>query len=627
MNKINHLFAAVAFLVAFALYLYTSLPVIGWGDGADFVLTSHFLGVPHPTGYPLFILLGKIVSFIPIGDVAFRIALLSSLCSAASVAVLFLLVEKWSGNTSAALYAAAVMMFSTFLWGNSIMVEAYALNIFLFLVLALVFLHTGDIRSVLFFFFISALALGNHGTIVFPMVVFGLFALAVVWRSGQLGRLLLTAGFVAFAAITLYAALPLLSARTNIFDWNQPENIKALTNLISGHDFWVLGEYKTMEMRENVINLLKSISHQTTPLALIPLFFAMFYLLKKSLSKTLALSVVMIFCLAFTIVYPTKEKESFSMVSFVILVFFCGAGLGIMLNLTKRWKPLRIFSAGAVFILLIGHIYSLVAANGKYLEYRLDAGGGEYSDLIFNSAPRDALIFIDHIADDAIIPPLYFQFTGNQRRDTFIFHRLYLAFPWYLDAMRDRADEIGVSVKIPQINIDKERYRIYKITLEEFRRFEETGIINIVDIQTRKLIDENLPYRTVLINTPSRFRLSLTSAGLNFIPYGGLFLVTTTVGAHGRAPLLRTPNSELRTTNNVFRSILHEYFCEKAFIEISRKDYQAALKSMKDAVKYKETKASHALLMQLYFLMGNDAKGKQELKKYLDRIKAEHGIN
>ena len=85
----RHIIAASVFLAVFGLYLWCFQPDGGWGDGADFVLTSYFLGVPHPTGYPLTALLGKLAATVPAGAAAFRVGLLSSYSGALAVAVFF----------------------------------------------------------------------------------------------------------------------------------------------------------------------------------------------------------------------------------------------------------------------------------------------------------------------------------------------------------------------------------------------------------------------------------------------------------------------------------------------------------------------------------------------------------
>src|SRR5438477_13110552 len=82
-------------VAAFSLGIYASTlaPSIAWGNGGadsgELAVAAYHLGVAHPTGYPLYVLLGFLVTHLPLGtDPAWRLNLLSALCAAAVVGVL-----------------------------------------------------------------------------------------------------------------------------------------------------------------------------------------------------------------------------------------------------------------------------------------------------------------------------------------------------------------------------------------------------------------------------------------------------------------------------------------------------------------------------------------------------------
>src|SRR5512132_3076673 len=92
--------AWVAALLALWVYVQTLSPTVAWvnqgEDSGDLLAAAATLGIAHPTGYPLFVLLGRAASWIPIGAVAFRINLVAALAGAASVFFLALLVLELS---------------------------------------------------------------------------------------------------------------------------------------------------------------------------------------------------------------------------------------------------------------------------------------------------------------------------------------------------------------------------------------------------------------------------------------------------------------------------------------------------------------------------------------------------
>src|SRR5258708_36088461 len=70
--------AVGVFAVAFVVYLRTLLPGPSFGDWAEMQFIPAQLGIPHPTGYPLYVLLGWLFSLVPIGSWAYRADLLSA---------------------------------------------------------------------------------------------------------------------------------------------------------------------------------------------------------------------------------------------------------------------------------------------------------------------------------------------------------------------------------------------------------------------------------------------------------------------------------------------------------------------------------------------------------------------
>jgi len=88
------LIAGMLFIAGLALYIATLAPsvVTIFDDSLEFQLITYQLGIAHPTGYPLYTLLGKLFTFIPVGNVAYRVNLMSAVFGAATVALTYLLI-------------------------------------------------------------------------------------------------------------------------------------------------------------------------------------------------------------------------------------------------------------------------------------------------------------------------------------------------------------------------------------------------------------------------------------------------------------------------------------------------------------------------------------------------------
>jgi hypothetical protein len=82
-KKLNRLIALIVFLVPLVVYIKTLSPTVVFWDVGEFCASAFSLQVPHPPGAPLFLLLARISSMIPlIPDIAVRMHILSAIGSA-----------------------------------------------------------------------------------------------------------------------------------------------------------------------------------------------------------------------------------------------------------------------------------------------------------------------------------------------------------------------------------------------------------------------------------------------------------------------------------------------------------------------------------------------------------------
>jgi hypothetical protein len=115
------------FLLFLAIYVRTAAPSVLSGDSAEFQLAAPLLGVAHPTTYPLYTLLGKLATLLlPVGDLAWRVTLVSALCAALAVALFFLLARRAAGLPGASVAALALGV-TPGLWNAATLAEVYAL--------------------------------------------------------------------------------------------------------------------------------------------------------------------------------------------------------------------------------------------------------------------------------------------------------------------------------------------------------------------------------------------------------------------------------------------------------------------------------------------------------------------
>jgi hypothetical protein len=86
--------AGVVFVATLLLYCWTLAPTVTLTDSGELIVVAHGLGVAHPPGFPLWIILAHLASLVPFGNVAVRINLASALFAALASAMLTLVVAE-----------------------------------------------------------------------------------------------------------------------------------------------------------------------------------------------------------------------------------------------------------------------------------------------------------------------------------------------------------------------------------------------------------------------------------------------------------------------------------------------------------------------------------------------------
>ncbi len=142
-NRIVNRWVAIGvFIVAFLTYLRTIAPDVSFWDCGEFIACSYTMSVMHPPGAPLFTIIGRLFTLLPIKNVAWRVNFISVLSSGLTIMLLYLvivrLVNMWRGEPKNALdrwitYGGAVIgalafAFSDSFWFNAVEAEVYAMS-------------------------------------------------------------------------------------------------------------------------------------------------------------------------------------------------------------------------------------------------------------------------------------------------------------------------------------------------------------------------------------------------------------------------------------------------------------------------------------------------------------------
>jgi 4-amino-4-deoxy-L-arabinose transferase-like glycosyltransferase len=112
-----------------AIYLRTLSPTTDIGDSLEWVVIARDLGVGHGPGYPLYVLLGKAFQALPVGDLAWRMNLLSATVGVVAVLLTYMFALRLTGTRLAALSGALLLAVSAAFWSLAVITELYTLQV------------------------------------------------------------------------------------------------------------------------------------------------------------------------------------------------------------------------------------------------------------------------------------------------------------------------------------------------------------------------------------------------------------------------------------------------------------------------------------------------------------------
>lgn len=406
--------------IALGVYLLTIAPDLTWAnaalDGVEFVTASATLGIPHPPGYPTYVILGKAFSWLPLGSVAFRYNLFSAVAVAAAAGLLVSIIVSLHKQIrpTTAMVAALLFAFSPLVWSQAVVTEIYGLNLLFLAIFLFVWIRCGPAGWAGFWL---GLAITTHLTSIFFLPVLLIAAGRRFWRP--------LAGIV--MGLLPWLVLPILAAGNSPIIWGQPTNIQDWWWLISGNLY-------TANLQPSID--IDHLAHILQALVFGPVGMLMSIDAKdpavragnfadadhQRMIRLLGLT-AMIYAL-FAIFYRTSDAAVNLLPALMILALLIAP---ILDRLGKA----------ALLLPLALAVLTFPSRNlsGDY-EVRLNAGQ------LLTEAPENALLLTP--GNRTIFTILYFQHVEKVRPDIRVADANLFAFDWYRDRLRAQYPELYV---------------------------------------------------------------------------------------------------------------------------------------------------------------------------------------
>jgi hypothetical protein len=414
--------AVAAGALAFAFYVRTLAPTVMWYDMGEFAVASETLGIAHNTGYPGLVLLGKLFTFLPAGDAAYRVNLLSAVATAVAIAVVFGIIHDLTRDPLAAACGALTLAFASTVWANATWASSYGLNLLLTAVVVRLMFAWYDERrpsTLIWAAFAFGLGLCNHRLIVVVAAPSALL-LAVSWRALE-GRTLLLAAGAFLAGLAPYLYLPIRGEQEPALSWARPAEWQTyLSMFLNGQ---TPSENWSISHAPGRLDILLAYpSYDLTWAGL--LLAAVGAALLAGRRRPLAAFCVLFLALnaALVLTYSIHNVYNYLTPAYIIGAVLIGVGCAHVLALLRERGAASRTSRSLILPALAGVLMlllpaALVMRNVERVDRSEDYAAYDFARTTLDRLPPRAVV----MTDSWTAPPLwYLQLVEGQRSDVFV---------------------------------------------------------------------------------------------------------------------------------------------------------------------------------------------------------------
>ncbi len=488
---IKKYYAEISGAVAFLFYLITIAPSVIQIDSGELAAVQSTLGIAHPTGYPLFTLIGFLFLKIPLPFTKiYQANLLATLWCAAGVVLfvksVYLLLSNVKSdinfvskgkrknkslnkiytpdyqNILVSSISGLFLAFSRTYWFQSTSVEVYSLQVFLFNLIIYLTLKTFYENKNNLYEWMKvgiAIALGfcNHMTTLLVLPFAGiLFFMKENLSRITLKKIIITFLVSACVMALIYLYLPLRAYSNPVLNWGNPQNFENFWRHFTGKQYqvWLFSSYDSAKKQFNYY--LENLPNEFTYAYFIFILAGVIYILKVSKKFFYLFLITFLFSLLYVINYDIVDIDSYFLLSFIMLSFF--GAYGIKYNFEKVNKTN--YSISFVIVILI----YVFASNYSHVNQSNIYAFEDYTKSILKSVEKNSII-LTYQWDYFVSPSYYYQYVENFRRDVVVIDKELLRRSWYYNQIERNYPDVIKNIKD---DIDK-----FLIALKPFEHSEE----------------------------------------------------------------------------------------------------------------------------------------------------------
>jgi hypothetical protein len=500
LNAVKKHYALLTSLLVFFIYLFTLAPSVVQIDAGELATVQATLGIAHPTGYPLFSIIGFLFLKIPLPITKIVQAnLLAAIWCSLGIFVFINIIEllfskikiqpavnsKTKGRKQkiytdfnkdqaviASISGALFLALSKTYWMQSTSVEVYSLQVFLFMLIIFVSLKVFYKEKKNIFDWVPvglayAFGFANHMT---TMLLIPFSAILFFQKEKFVKQSFIKIAVTVIISIPLlilfYSFLPVRAAMNPPINWGNPVNMENILRHISGKQYQVWLFTSLEAAQKQFKYFLTNFPSEFAYIGLILGAVGFVFIIKQNIKLFAALTATFVFTVLYSINYDIVDIDSYFLLAYIMFAIFISLGILKLAAYFKEKSIKEVYSCSIIGILC----FVPLAINNAEVNQGNVYAFEDYTKSILAGAEKNSIIF-SYQWDYFISPSYYFQNVENFRKDLTIIDKELMRRSWYFNQLKTNHPNI--------INRITPEYQTFLESLKPFERGDkfDSGLI------------------------------------------------------------------------------------------------------------------------------------------------------
>lgn len=427
-------FPVCIILLTLPFYIRNISPSAYGGDTGDFLAAAVTKGVPHPSGYPLYTIFGRLALLLPTtSNPALKVGLVSAVFSSLSALIYYLIFTYLLKNRLISFISTMTLAYTYTFWLYAEIAEVFSLNSFFILILIYLSIRylenkTNNVLYLITFF--TGLSLTNNLSIILVLLPIWLGVIFSTFKIFLNIKLLLKLALIFLLGLLPYIYIPIAASKNPYMNWGNVNNLENFINLVLRKEYgWYAGlgydwSYVLTQLKTYIVY---NFSYVSPLVFLFSILGIIFLLLRKNYRMAILFLSIYILTGPFYIIYSRAPiqifgdfavVEKFYLASIISLMMFYPYGLllidEIIYKLIKKSSLKRYIRLLTLFVFAVIPT-ALFITNLEKTNFSDCFIGDNLGRDILESVPQNSILLL---SDDSMsFNSIYVQQTYNLRED------------------------------------------------------------------------------------------------------------------------------------------------------------------------------------------------------------------